>query len=103
MMRLSARALALLACLAVAACGISTRSPPKLAPDSTVLGQCQRVAQDDPTVKSLIIEGMSVTANPPHDEALRLARLDATNACLKARGVPVPGGVEPVHKSGYLF
>jgi len=100
---LTSRLAVLLACLAVAGCGRSTRAPPQLAPDSTLLGQCQREAENDPDVKNLIIEGMSVTANPQHDEALRSARTKATNACLKAHGVAIPGGVEPVRKSGYLF
>ena len=95
--------LPLLACLLATACAPSTRAPPKLAPDSTILGACQREAEDDPKVKELLLQNFYTAALPPHDEALRSARRDATNACLKAHGQPVPGGVEPVRKSGYLF
>lgn len=59
--------------------------------------ECRRQAYDDPTVKRLTIESMGVAAinqqmQFDYDKALR----DATNACLRKRGIPVRGGVEPV-------
>jgi hypothetical protein len=93
----------LAACLAVAGCGMSTRAPPKLAADSTTLGQCQRQAENDPVVKDLLLQNFYISADPQHDQALRMARRKATDTCLRARGVELPGGVEPVQKSGYLL
>jgi hypothetical protein len=93
----------LLACIGLASCGPSTRSLSYRAPSDTMLGQCQRQADDDPKVQQLLLQNFNLVADPPHDQALRQARIDATNRCLRARGVDLPGGVEPVNKSGYLF
>ena len=56
---------------------------------------CARQANDDPVVKELIIRG----AGNPHfqmegQDQLRAARQDAALACLRARGLVRPGGVE---------
>ena len=96
------RLVALLACLAATGCGHSTRSL-NLAPSDTQLGECQREAEKDPEVQKLLLENFYITASPTHDAALQRARLNATNACLRQRGLAVPGGVEPVNKSGYLL
>jgi hypothetical protein len=97
------RALSLLLGLALAGCGHSTRSLTYRAATDTELGECQRQADKDPVVQQLLLENFSITADPNHDNALRRARINATNACLRARGVTLPGGVEPVNKSGYLL
>jgi hypothetical protein len=59
--------------------------------------ECRREAYSDPAVKQATIESMGTPGiNQPmqfkYDKALR----DATNACLRRRGVPVRGGVEAV-------
>jgi hypothetical protein len=54
-------------------------------------------------VQALLLQNFYLNVDPPHDQALRRARIDATNACLKARGMKIPGGVEPVNTSGYLL
>jgi hypothetical protein len=90
-------------CLAVTGCGLSTRSLSYRAPSDTEKGECQRQADNDPTVQKLLLENFYIVADPPHDQALREARIRATNACLRARGLELPGGVEPVNKSGYLL
>jgi len=56
---------------------------------------CARQANDDPVVKELIIRG----AGNPHfqmegQDQLRATKQDAMLACLRARGVVRPGGVE---------
>jgi hypothetical protein len=89
--------------LALGGCGASTRSIAYRAPTDTDIGECQRQADTDPAVRQLLLENMWTTADPAHDNALRRARINATNACLRARGVTLPGGVEPVNKSGYLL
>jgi hypothetical protein len=95
--------LALLLALAVTGCGQSTRSLRYRAASDTELGECQRQADNDPTVQKLLLENFYIVADPPHDQALKQARITATNACLRARGVELPGGVQPVNKSGYLL
>jgi hypothetical protein len=95
--------LILLLCLGVTACGISDRSLKYRAPSDTELGECQRQADKDPKVQALLLQNFYLNVDPPHDQALRRARIDATNACLKARGMKLPGGVEPVNRSGYLL
>jgi hypothetical protein len=54
-------------------------------------------------VKDLLLQNFYISADPQHDQALRMARRKATDTCLRARGVELPGGVEPVQKSGYLL
>src|SRR6516164_2534463 len=54
--------LALLACLAAAGC-----QQRNLAPDTTVLGECQRQAEEDPKVKDLLLQTLNgVNADPTH-------------------------------------
>ncbi len=95
--------LTLAAILVLGGCGASTRSLAYRAPSDTELGECQRQADKDPVVQTLLLQNFSTNADPAHDNALRRARINATNACLRARGVTLPGGVEPVNKSGYLL
>ncbi len=94
--------LAMLACAALSGCGPGTRSLSYRAASDTDLGDCQRQADKDPEVQQLLLQNFYITADPPHDFALREARRKATNACLRARGVQLPGGVEPV-SPGYLL
>lgn len=65
------------------------------APD-TPQAACERQAENDPTVHELVIKGLGGEAfrNNSQDE-LRFARQQAVVACLRARGVAPPGGVEP--------
>ncbi len=95
--------LTLLLCLAAAGCGLSDRSLSYRSPSNTELGECERQADNDPKVKALLLQNFYLNVDPPHDQALRRARIEATNACLTARGLKIPGGVEPVNTSGYLF
>ncbi len=97
------RLVPLLLCVAMAGCGHSTRSLSYRAPSDTELGECQRQADKDPEVQKLLLENFYITAYPPHDEALARARKRATDNCLRAKGVTLPGGVEPVNKSGFLL
>jgi hypothetical protein len=58
---------------------------------------CRRQAYDDPTVKQLTIANLGpASANPDskfeYSEALR----NATQDCLRQKGIHVQGGVEPV-------
>ena len=58
---------------------------------------CRRQAYDDPTVKQLVIEGMGATGATPQSQFdYEKALHDATDACLRRKGVAVRGGVEPV-------
>lgn len=58
---------------------------------------CRRQAYDDPKVKHLTIESLGQSSADPqaqfdYNKALR----DATEACLRQKGIQVRGGVEPV-------
>lgn len=58
---------------------------------------CRRQAYDDPTVKHLTIENLGSSSADPgaqfdYDKALR----DATQTCLRQKGIQVRGGVEPL-------
>jgi hypothetical protein len=94
-----------LVCLALAGCTGHeyARSVGERAPSDTALGECQRQAYNDPKVQALLLQNFTLVADPAHDFALRQARIDATNACLRSRGITVPGGVEPVNRGGYLL
>lgn len=77
--------------LLLAGCGLGEPS------GNTPQAVCRRQAYNDPKVKALTLQSMGVASGNPqlqfdYDKALR----DATNACLRQRGVPVQGGVEPV-------
>jgi hypothetical protein len=95
--------LALLVCASVAGCGSGTRSLAYRKASDTEIGECQRAADKDPKVQKLLLENMYIVADPVHDQRLRQARINATNACLRAKGVELPGGVEPVNRGGYLL
>jgi hypothetical protein len=58
---------------------------------------CRREAYNDPTVKRVTIESMGTAGiNQQMQFKYNKAIRDATNACLRRRGIKVPGGVEPV-------
>jgi hypothetical protein len=79
--------------LLLAGCGSNS-------PDDSPDAVCRRQAYDDPTVKDLTIGSTNwVQQNPlkgqsqfEYNQALR----DATDACLRQKGIQVRGGVEPV-------
>ncbi|HUN44110.1 MAG TPA: hypothetical protein VMU81_27780 [Acetobacteraceae bacterium] len=59
--------------------------------------ECRREAYNDPKVKQLIVTSMGQpSANPQNQFDYEKALRDATNACLKKKGIAVQGGVEPV-------
>ncbi len=59
--------------------------------------ECRRQAYDDPAVKSLTIRRLAESApNPDADFAYTQAMRNATQACLRQKGIQVRGGVEPV-------
>lgn len=65
--------------------------------DNSPQAVCRRQAYDDPTVKLLIVQGMQLPAtNPQNQFDYNMALRKAIDACLRQRGLPVPGGVEPV-------
>ncbi len=58
---------------------------------------CRRQAYDDPTVKHLTIESLGQSEAGPGDQYdYNKALRDATDACLRQKGVQVRGGVEAV-------
>jgi hypothetical protein len=60
---------------------------------------CRRQAYDDPKVKHLRLEDMeTLSINPAVQADLSQAVRDATNACLRQKGVAVRGGVEAVRR-----
>lgn len=73
-------------CLLVSACSGREATPEQA---------CARQAEDAPTVRELVLKGMG---NPnfqwSNEERLKLARRDATLACLRGRGLAAKGGVE---------
>lgn len=56
---------------------------------------CRRQAYDDPRVKALIMPNAALVG-PDSDFALTVALRNATQDCLRKRGIAVRGGVEPV-------
>lgn len=79
---------ALAALVLLAGCGTQVAQTP----DQVA---CEARANDDPVVKELIMKGVG----NPHfqregQEQLGAARQDATLACLRARGLVQPGGVQ---------
>lgn len=77
---------ALLALLLLSACA---------ARDTPDAAACRAEAEGDPDVRALILKGAgSPTFLAEHQENLKAARQRATLACLRARGVIRPGGVE---------
>lgn len=76
--------------LVLAGCGPNS-------PNDSPEAACRRQAYDDPTVKHLTIEraeqsSLGAQAQFDYNKALR----DATDACLRQKGIQVRGGVEPV-------
>jgi len=74
-------------------------SPPQTAGEAA----CRQQAYQDPTVKEAIIQKNTGANNMIFDKSLQdsheLAReaiQQATTECLRKRGLPTPGGVEPV-------
>jgi len=58
---------------------------------------CRRQAYDDPIAKHLTIESLGMaSANPQAQFDYNKALRDATQACLRQKGIQVRGGVEPV-------
>ena len=56
---------------------------------------CQRQANDDPAVKLLIMKGLgNQNFALSSQQQLAEAKQDATNSCLRSRGVIPKGGVE---------
>jgi hypothetical protein len=79
-----------LALFVLAGCGSGS---PSDGPDAV----CRRQAYDDPAVKQLTVENLGPeSANPDVQFEYNKALHDATNACLRQKGIQVRGGVEPV-------
>lgn len=77
--------------LALGACGASSGN--KNAADAA----CRSQAYDDPTVKQLMVQNLSIAqVNPDSQFALSNALHNAYNACLRQKGITVRGGVEAV-------
>jgi hypothetical protein len=67
------------------------------APDNSPAAVCRRQAYDDPTVKRLLVQSLGESsANPQEQFDYNMALHNATDACLRQKGVQVRGGVEPV-------
>jgi len=60
--------------------------------------ECRRQAYDDPTVKHLTIENLGLGTGPSATYDYKKALRDANDACLRQKGIPVQGGVEPVRQ-----
>lgn len=67
------------------------------APDNSPEAVCRHQAYDDPTVKRLLLQSLGeAAANAQQQFDYDMALRNATNACLRQKGVQVRGGVEPV-------
>jgi hypothetical protein len=76
----------------LAACGGPANNSPQ--------GVCARQAEDDPAVKQLVmLSGTNASLEMELRPRLREARRKATNSCLAAKGIFVPGGVEAPEKA----
>jgi hypothetical protein len=76
--------------LVLAGCGSSA---PGDSPDAV----CRRQAYDDPAVKRLTIAGLQDSSPGGQTQfAYNLALRNATESCLRQKGIQVRGGVEPV-------
>ena len=88
----------LLAPLLLAGCDAIKPNPPPLpAPRTPQEADCQRKAQNDPTVYDFRMRQLASAwaadyYRQDYNDALRAA----TNRCLTAMGVALPGGVEPI-------
>jgi len=77
--------------LALGACGTHSGD------NNTASATCRSRAYDDPTVKKLMIQNLSIAQTSPDSQfALTTALHKAYNACLGQKGIEVRGGVEPV-------
>jgi hypothetical protein len=78
-------------CLLAACSGPADNSPQRV---------CARQSEDDPAVKQLVmLSGTNAPLEMELRPRLREARLKATNSCLAAKGIFVPGGVEAPAKA----
>jgi hypothetical protein len=70
--------------------------------DNTPQAQCERQADKDPTVQSIYAgyQGDYTQLGPARSN-LMFAKRQATIACLQAKGILPPGGVEPVRPPMY--
>jgi len=67
------------------------------APDGSPEAVCRRQAYDDPAVKRLLLLSLGESgANAQSQFDYNMALRNATDACLRQKGVQVRGGVEPV-------
>ncbi len=63
------------------------------APVADIPGQCERQVYDDPKVKDILMKySGSVTYARQHEDALKVAKEDATRRCLQRKGILPPGG-----------
>jgi hypothetical protein len=70
--------------------------------DNTPLAQCERQAEQDPTVLSIYRGDQGdYTRLGPARSNLMFAKREATITCLQAKGILPPGGVEPVRPPVY--
>jgi hypothetical protein len=60
--------------------------------DNSPQAQCERQADQDPEVKAIVEQPWVDTYR------LSIARRDVLQTCLRKKGVPQPGGVQPVYK-----
>ena len=83
--------------LALAACG----SPEQAA--DTPRAQCERQAKDDPRVKQFASDLASDNYYVQYQaaEGQQQALRQATERCMRLRGLAPPGGVEPVRSGGF--
>ena len=65
--------------------------------DTSPEAACRRQAYDDPAVKHILVESLGDAAATAQGQfEYNLALHNATDACLRQKGVQVRGGVEPV-------
>lgn len=92
---------ALLALLALAACARGPAEPrPEPRPVTAGEAECRAEARRAPEMRAVLREVNP--GNPENLDRLRTERLDIENRlvadCLRARGQPTPGGVEPIRR-----
>jgi hypothetical protein len=98
------RPLALLALIALAGCqqgGVWAHMPRDDSPDGQA---CRREVEQDPELRRMAA-AFTGGANPAHDDRVRReleeAIPQAWRACMTRRGATLPGGVEPLRRSGF--
>ena len=63
------------------------------APNADIPAQCERQVYDDPVVKDILMKyAGSVTYARQHEDALKVAKVDAARRCLQRKGILPPGG-----------